>query len=62
MKSLTAEVLDIIFNDALLRKFRGNLERMDRANPLSMMLTDLEAIVADSRRMHAAESKRALVT
>jgi UDP-N-acetylglucosamine--N-acetylmuramyl-(pentapeptide) pyrophosphoryl-undecaprenol N-acetylglucosamine transferase len=62
MKGLTAEVLDVIFNDALLRKFRGNLERMDRANSLSMMLTDLETIVAESRRLHAAESKRALVT
>jgi UDP-N-acetylglucosamine--N-acetylmuramyl-(pentapeptide) pyrophosphoryl-undecaprenol N-acetylglucosamine transferase len=41
---LHAEVLDIIFNDWLLRKFRGNLQRMDRANSLELMLGDLEEI------------------
>jgi UDP-N-acetylglucosamine--N-acetylmuramyl-(pentapeptide) pyrophosphoryl-undecaprenol N-acetylglucosamine transferase len=41
---LHAEVLDIIFNDWLLRKFRGNLQRMDRANPLDLMLGDLAEI------------------
>ena len=41
---LHAEVLDVIFNDWLLRKFRGNLQRMDRANSLDLMLGDLEAI------------------
>jgi UDP-N-acetylglucosamine--N-acetylmuramyl-(pentapeptide) pyrophosphoryl-undecaprenol N-acetylglucosamine transferase len=55
MKSLTAEVLDIIFNDVLLRKFRGNLERMDRANSLSFMLADLQAIVAESRAGNARD-------
>jgi UDP-N-acetylglucosamine--N-acetylmuramyl-(pentapeptide) pyrophosphoryl-undecaprenol N-acetylglucosamine transferase len=43
---LHAEVLDVIFNDWLLRKFRGNLRRMDRANSLDVMLRDLEAIAA----------------
>ena len=41
---LHAEVLDVIFNDWLLRKFRGNLQRMDRANSLDLMLADLEEI------------------
>ena len=41
---LHAEVLDVIFNDWLLRKFRGNLQRMDRANSLELMLEDLESI------------------
>lgn len=41
---LTAEVLDIIFNDWLLRQFRGNLQRMDRANSLELMLHDLEQL------------------
>jgi UDP-N-acetylglucosamine--N-acetylmuramyl-(pentapeptide) pyrophosphoryl-undecaprenol N-acetylglucosamine transferase len=41
---LQAEVLDTIFNDWLLRKFRGNLRRMDRANALDFMLSDLEDI------------------
>src|SRR5207302_4658058 len=39
---LHAEVLDVIFNDWLLRKFRGNLARMDRANSLDVMLRDLD--------------------
>ena len=43
----------MIFNDWLLRKFRGNLQRMDRANSLDLMLGDLEAIArgeSQSRR------------
>ena len=43
---MTAEVLDLIFNDWLLRKFRANLQRMDRANSLELMLRDLEAMIA----------------
>lgn len=43
---LRAEVLDLIFNDWLLRKFRGNLRRMDRANSLDLMLRDLESLTA----------------
>ena len=49
LAGLAAEVLDVIFNDWLLRKFRGNLRRMDRANSLDLMLADLEEI-AESRR------------
>lgn len=40
--SLRAEVLDMIFNDWLLSRFRTNLQRMDRANSLDLMLRDLE--------------------
>jgi len=52
MTGLRTEVLDLIFNDELLRKFRGNLRRMDRANSLDVMLHDLEQIagVAAGRR------------
>jgi UDP-N-acetylglucosamine--N-acetylmuramyl-(pentapeptide) pyrophosphoryl-undecaprenol N-acetylglucosamine transferase len=39
---LHSEVLELIFNDWLLRQFRGNLKRMDRLNSLGLMLTDLE--------------------
>ena len=46
LDQLRAEVIDIIFNDWLLRKFRGNLRRMDRANSLELMLRDLEEIIA----------------
>jgi UDP-N-acetylglucosamine--N-acetylmuramyl-(pentapeptide) pyrophosphoryl-undecaprenol N-acetylglucosamine transferase len=51
---LRAEVLDVIFNDWLLRKFRGNLQRMDRANSLDLMLGDLEDIARgqESERSH----------
>ena len=45
---LHAEVLDVIFNDWLLRKFRGNLHRMDSANSLDLMLADLEDIARRS--------------
>ena len=42
--TLHAEVLDLVFNDWLLRQFRGNLRRMDRANALELMVADLEAM------------------
>jgi UDP-N-acetylglucosamine--N-acetylmuramyl-(pentapeptide) pyrophosphoryl-undecaprenol N-acetylglucosamine transferase len=45
---LTAEVLDVIFNEVLLRKFRSNLQRMDRANSLTVMLSDLDDLVGGS--------------
>lgn len=43
---LHAEVADVIFNDWLLRQFRSNLQRMDRANSLDLLLGDLEEITA----------------
>jgi len=43
---LDREVRDVIFNDWLLRKFRGNLRRMDRANSLDLILDDLERLAA----------------
>lgn len=46
LSGLSAEVFDIIFNDWLLRQFRGNLQRMDRANSLDLMLHDLEQLAA----------------
>ena len=47
--TLHAEVLEVIFNDWLLRKFRGNLRRMDRANSLDLLLRDLEEIAGNER-------------
>jgi UDP-N-acetylglucosamine--N-acetylmuramyl-(pentapeptide) pyrophosphoryl-undecaprenol N-acetylglucosamine transferase len=41
---LNSEVLELVFNDWLLRQFRGNLRRMDRSNSLDLMLEDLEAM------------------
>jgi len=46
LAGLFAEVRDAIFNDWLLRQFRGNLQRMDRANSLELMLHDLEQLSA----------------
>lgn len=46
LAGLRAEVLDMIFNESLLRQFRGNLQRMDRANSLELMLHDLEQLAA----------------
>jgi UDP-N-acetylglucosamine--N-acetylmuramyl-(pentapeptide) pyrophosphoryl-undecaprenol N-acetylglucosamine transferase len=54
---LHSEVLDLIFNEWLLRLFRGNLKRMDRANSLDLMLADLEEIARrpDGPPVHPAE-------
>lgn len=49
LASLQAEALDLIFNDWLLKKIRANLQRMDRANSLELMLRDLEEIVTHNR-------------
>jgi UDP-N-acetylglucosamine--N-acetylmuramyl-(pentapeptide) pyrophosphoryl-undecaprenol N-acetylglucosamine transferase len=43
--AMSAEVIDIIFNEWLLGKFRANLQRMDRANSLELMLADLEELI-----------------
>jgi UDP-N-acetylglucosamine--N-acetylmuramyl-(pentapeptide) pyrophosphoryl-undecaprenol N-acetylglucosamine transferase len=44
LSGLDREVSDVIFNDWLLRKFRANLQRMDRANSLDLILDDLEKL------------------
>jgi UDP-N-acetylglucosamine--N-acetylmuramyl-(pentapeptide) pyrophosphoryl-undecaprenol N-acetylglucosamine transferase len=44
LPELDREVTDVIFNDWLLRKFRANLQRMDRANSLDLILGDLEEL------------------
>jgi len=46
LDELQAEVLDVIFNDWLLRRFRSNLQRMDRTNPLVLLLDDLEQMIS----------------
>lgn len=45
LAGMPAEVLDAIFNDWLLQKFRTNLQRMDRANSLELLLADLEELI-----------------
>jgi UDP-N-acetylglucosamine--N-acetylmuramyl-(pentapeptide) pyrophosphoryl-undecaprenol N-acetylglucosamine transferase len=51
---LQAEVIDVIFNDWLLRKLRTNLQRMDRANSLEYLLADLETIAHPDQPRRAA--------
>ena len=48
LANLTAEVLQLIFNDGRLRECRFNLQRMGRTDPLELMLNDLEQITATS--------------
>jgi UDP-N-acetylglucosamine--N-acetylmuramyl-(pentapeptide) pyrophosphoryl-undecaprenol N-acetylglucosamine transferase len=45
LATLHAEVLDVIFNDWLLRKFRDNLSRMDHAASLEQLLDDLDQLL-----------------
>jgi UDP-N-acetylglucosamine--N-acetylmuramyl-(pentapeptide) pyrophosphoryl-undecaprenol N-acetylglucosamine transferase len=56
---LQSEVMDLVFNEWLLRQFRGNLRRMDRSNSLDLMLADLEAMArsgSDGRMGRPLES------
>lgn len=48
LAGLRDEVCDAIFNDTLLRKFRANLSRMDRANSLGLMIADLLELAGGS--------------
>jgi UDP-N-acetylglucosamine--N-acetylmuramyl-(pentapeptide) pyrophosphoryl-undecaprenol N-acetylglucosamine transferase len=57
LSALRAEVFDVMMNDWLLRKFRTNLRRMDRANSLDLILGDLEEIArGDGSTRAAAEA------
>lgn len=42
--NLTSEVMDLIFNDWLLSKFKANLERLDRFDSCQLIAEDLEAL------------------
>jgi len=46
LNDLASEVRDVVCNDWLLRKFKANLQRMDRANSLDDLLDDLEGLSA----------------
>jgi UDP-N-acetylglucosamine--N-acetylmuramyl-(pentapeptide) pyrophosphoryl-undecaprenol N-acetylglucosamine transferase len=41
---LTKEVLEVIFNEGLLARLRSNLARIARADPLELMIEDIEQI------------------
>lgn len=45
---LRGEVIDLIFNDWLIKRFRENLERLDRANPVDKIVKDMATIATES--------------
>ena len=59
LDGLRHEVFDIIFNDWLLRQFRSNLQRMDRANPLGQLLVDIEEVCAPKNEFPTGKPKPA---
>jgi UDP-N-acetylglucosamine--N-acetylmuramyl-(pentapeptide) pyrophosphoryl-undecaprenol N-acetylglucosamine transferase len=59
LDTLEAEVVEAISNDWLLRKFRGNLRRMDRANALELMVHDLEGIAGRRESLGGAAAAAA---
>ena len=44
------EVLDVIFNDWMLNKFRANLRRMSQENSIEIIVHDLEDLAAGTHR------------
>ena len=46
LPSLREEVMDVIFNDWLLAKFRGNLRRMSQENSIDIIVHDLEDLAS----------------
>ena len=59
MNDLASEVRDVIFNDWLMRKFKANLKRMDRANSIDDMLDDLENLTASATAPECVQPKPA---
>lgn len=49
LKDLEKEVVEMIFNDWLLQKLRGNLQRMDRQDSLELIIKDLEELCRRAR-------------
>ncbi len=47
MDDLTAEVMDLMFNDWLLGKFKSNLERLDRFDSCQKIADDIDALCAE---------------
>lgn len=44
LSTLKQEVTDVLFNDSLINKFRGNLHRMSEENTIETMVRDLEEL------------------
>jgi UDP-N-acetylglucosamine--N-acetylmuramyl-(pentapeptide) pyrophosphoryl-undecaprenol N-acetylglucosamine transferase len=54
--NLHREVMDTIFNDWLLSRFRENLRRMDREDTLDLLIRDLESFEPSSSPLASARS------
>lgn len=54
LDELTTEVVDLIFNDWLLAKFKSNLDRLDRFDSSKRIAADLLAL-CDAQRIANAE-------
>jgi len=46
---LLPEVTDLIFNDWLLKRFRENLGRLDRENPVESIIQDMVAVATEGK-------------
>ena len=46
LPSLKQEVMDVIFNDWMLNKFRANLRRMSQENSIDVIVHDLEDLAS----------------
>jgi len=54
LNELTSEVIDLIFNDWLLSKFKSNLERLDRFESSERIASDLLAL-CDAKRIEKSD-------
>ena len=61
LATLRQEVTDVLFNDWLINKFRGNLRRMSEENTIDTMVHDLEALARRDPRGGQSESSNALL-
>ena len=55
LNQLKREVTELIFNDALLAKFKSNMESLDRFNSSERIATDLEALCRTYAAANAGE-------
>ncbi|HEX2853169.1 MAG TPA: UDP-N-acetylglucosamine--N-acetylmuramyl-(pentapeptide) pyrophosphoryl-undecaprenol N-acetylglucosamine transferase [Opitutaceae bacterium] len=59
LATLHREVLDVMFNEGRIQKFRGDLHRMNQADALALMLHDLGEIFASGPAPLSPEPSRA---
>ncbi|MGC6424216.1 MAG: UDP-N-acetylglucosamine--N-acetylmuramyl-(pentapeptide) pyrophosphoryl-undecaprenol N-acetylglucosamine transferase [Lentimonas sp.] len=60
MKRLTSEVLELMYNDRLLRKLKSNLERLDRFDSCERISQDLETLCEEDA-LHRSDRAEAMV-